>query len=99
MRILSGFPVIGERIPAHMRNFQPFGIRDTQDFSGADAESLDTGCLLTRCEEQLQTEADTEKRDMGCGGLSDDIDESVLVKAVHRVAKGADTRENDMVCG
>ena len=54
---------------------------------------------MTYPEEQLQTEADTEKRDMGCGGLSDDIDEPVLVKAVHRVAKGADTRENDMVCG
>ena len=59
--------------------------------------SEDVACVLDYGD--LHTEADTEKRDMGCGGLPDDIDEPVLVKAVHRVAKGADTWENDMVCG
>lgn len=70
------------------------GRRDPDDPSGNEPQTFVTPELLAHIEEQLHSEADSEKRSAAGTVPTHRVNQLSLVKAVHAVGEGADPRQD-----
>ena len=94
-----------DRVPAHVRHLQLVarGVErlDAHDVAGQDAEALHArargAALVAPLEQQVQPQADPQKRRAGGDGRADGICLPRLVHGGHGVGKRADARQDDAV--
>ena len=93
----SSFIGIVKRIPANLRNLPALTLGDTFDLSGKKGKSLDPGALFALFKNQLQTQADSQERNIRIDSLTDGILKTGSAQTLHSIAESADAGKNDMI--
>ena len=93
----KALPGEGKVVPADLGNLPALSLGDTFDLSGKKGKSLDPGALFALFKNQLQTQADSQERNIRIDSLTDGILKTGSAQTLHSIAEGTDAGKNDMI--